>query len=390
VTRPIYAGDLYSKEALRDPYPEYKIIRDLGAAAWMPERSMWVISRYDDVRSALRADQILVSGRGVAANDLVNNTPPPITLSSDGDVHARRRLALIQPLLPPRLKDLRARLEEEADRLVQRLATGEAIEVMSAFASHLPLTVVAELVGLDEGGRRQMLRWAAATFDVLGVMNERGMAALPHVMELQAYIAGLSRESVIPGGWAALLFDAIDRGDLSREEASAMVIDYVGPALDTTILATGHMVWLLSTTPGAYEALRAEPDLVPSVVNEAVRLASPIRGFTRYAMEDYPVGDIVIPKESRVLILYASANHDERHYPSPHVFDVRRNPRDHVAWGHGAHTCAGMHLARLEMEVLLSALLRHVERVEVGTPKPAENNVLQGFEALPARFYRAA
>jgi cytochrome P450 len=89
-----------------------------------------------------------------------------------------------------------------------------------------------------------------------------------------------------------------------------------------------------------------------------------------------------------VLILYASANHDERHYHRPESFVADRNPRDHVGWGHGPHTCVGMHLARLEMEVLLGALIGQVERIEVGTPIRLRNNVLQGFTALPTRFQK--
>jgi cytochrome P450 len=102
------------------------------------------------------------------------------------------------------------------------------------------------------------------------------------------------------------------------------------------------------------------------------------------------VSGACLPQGARVLISYASANRDERHYPVPDAFDVRRNPRDHVGWGHGAHTCVGMHLARLEMEVLLSALVRHVARIEVGFPERLHNNCLQGYSALPATFFKAA
>jgi cytochrome P450 len=257
---------------------------------------------------------------------------------------------------------------------------------MATFAAHLPVTVVAELVGLNEAGRKRMLRWAAATFDILGAMNLRTLTALPEAMSIGPYLRSLGHDSVTPGGWADRLFDAADRGELSPREARAMVLDYVGPALDTTILATGHMLWRLATTPGAYDAVRADPALIPGVVNESVRLASPIRGFTRHAAADYPLDGVTIRQGDRVLVLFASANHDERHYPDPERFDVRRNPRDHVGWGHGPHTCVGMHLARLEMEVLLAALIQRVERIEVGRPAIAWNNVLQGFARLPARF----
>jgi cytochrome P450 len=257
---------------------------------------------------------------------------------------------------------------------------------MPGFASHLPLTIVAELVGLNDDGRRSMLRWAAATFNNLGVMNELGRNAVPAVMELGAYVISLSRETVTPGGWAANLFDAADRGELSAAEATAMVIDYVAPALDTTILATGEMLWRLATTPGAYPAVREDPGLIAGVVNEAVRLASPIKSFTRFASAPYDAGGTVIPQGARVAVLFASANRDPRRYDEPDTFRVARNPRDHVGWGHGAHTCVGMHLARLEMEVLLAALARTVARIEVGAPQRIRNNTLQGFESLPARF----
>lgn len=387
LTAPVYRGDLYGRAALKDSYPAYRQIRDLGQAVWLPRREMWAIGRFDDVRAALRADAALVSGRGVAANDIVNRAGNPITLTSDGDVHARRRRLLMQPLTPALLKDLKPRLEVEADHLVAELATGEVFEAMTRFAAYLPVRVVAELVGLNDAGRQSMLRWAAATFDILGVMNTRGIAAMPRVIELGRYIQKLSRENVEPEGWAARLFDAAERGDLSSEEARAMVIDYVGPALDTTILATGHMIWRLATTPGAYDTVREEPELIAGVVNESVRMASPIRAFTRYAATDYELESVTIPQGSRVLVLFASANHDERHYPEPEKFDVRRNPHDHVGWGHGPHTCVGMHLARLEMEVLLKSLVAGVERIQIGELTFAFNNVLQGFKTLPARFH---
>ncbi len=385
--KPTFRGDLYGRATLKNPAPSYRKLRDIGPAAWLSARKLWAIGRFDDVRAALRADSVLISGRGVAANDTINRANNPITLTSDGDVHQRRRRILMQPVAPGPLKDLATRLEAEADKLVGELTNGETFDAMARLASHLPVNVVADLVGLDDKGRKNMLRWAAATFNILGVMNTRGLLAMPKLLELGRYIQGLSRETVVPGSWAAGLFDAADRGELSHEEARAMVIDYVGPALDTTILATGHMIWRLGNTSGAYEMLRENPSLVPSVVNESVRLASPIRSFTRYAAADYDMGEVVIPQGSRVLILYAAANWDERHYPDPERFDVERNPRDHVGWGHGAHTCVGMHLARLEMEILLRSLVTSVKRIETDRPTLAWNNILQGFETLPARFF---
>ncbi|MEM8920285.1 MAG: cytochrome P450, partial [Pseudomonadota bacterium] len=163
--------------------------------------------------------------------------------------------------------------------------------------------------------------------------------------------------------------------------------DYVAPSLDTTILASAQLLWSLASTPGAYDALRDTPDLSGSAVNEAVRLASPIRGFSRYAQTDYDTEDGSVPAGSRVLVLYASANWDERHFVEPDTFQVDRNPRDHVGWGHGVHTCAGMHLARAEMLALLKAMTRHVDRLDVSNAEPIMNNVLQGFASFDATFH---
>jgi cytochrome P450 len=191
---------------------------------------------------------------------------------------------------------------------------------------------------------------------------------------------------VAPGKWAGLLFDAAASGVLSPAEANAMIIDYVAPSLDTTILAAGHMLWRLATTPGAFAEIKQDPGLIPGVVNEVVRLASPIRHFTRLADADYSVGDQVVAKGQRLLVIYASANGDERHYERPDEFDVRRNPRDHVGWGHGVHSCAGMHLARMELEALLKALVEEVDGIECHKPAPLFNNILQGFRSLPVRL----
>lgn len=285
------------------------------------------------------------------------------------------------------LKDLQGRIETTADELVTRLRGADGFDAVKDFAVHLPVSIVGELVGLKPEGRKNLLLWAAATFDALGPMNFRFMRALPKLMDLQRYASKLDRQSVVPGGWADNVFEAAERRQISTGEAKAMIIDYVAPSLDTTILATGHMIWLLGQHPEVLEQLKQDPSLITNCVHEAVRLASPIRGFTRFAAADFEIGGVTIPKEARVLVLYASANRDERKYADPDRFDLLRGARDHMAWGHGPHACAGLHLARLEMESLLRAIVERVSVIKVGEPTPILNNVLQGFKTLPAHFH---
>ncbi len=385
--RPRYAGYLHGRDALIDSSRYFRAIRDAGPAVWLSRYRMWAVGRYEDAKAVLRAADQLVSGKGIAANKLVNSMENEITLTADGADHVRRRLVLIKPLGPGALAPLRQRMQQEAEALVLRLKGGDTFDAMAEFAAYLPVSIVAELVGLRPEGRESMLRWAAATFDAIGPMNWRMVRALPALLDLARYSARLDRSAVMPGSWADRLFAAADEGRLSRREAKAMIIDYVAPSLDTTILAIGQMVRHLALYPHVLQAVRQDEGVAGDVVHESVRLSSPIRGFTRFAVQDFPVDDVMVPAGDRVLVLYASANRDERKYDDPDRFDISRNARDHLGWGHGAHACAGMHLARLEMECLLVALARHLTRIEVDAPEPFFNNVLQGFKSLPARFH---
>jgi len=231
-----------------------------------------------------------------------------------------------------------------------------------------------------------MLEWAGAAFNALGPMNERAEAAIPKLMEAAGYVAGLDRADLPPDGWAAGIYQAADEGRIEPDEATKLVFDYVSPSLDTTILATGHMLHQLGRHPAQFEKLRKDRSLVPNAVAEALRIGSPVRAFTRFAHADYRAGDVFVPAGDRVAIFYAAANHDERRYPDPEAFDIERDAQDHVALGFGVHHCAGAHLARLEMECLLDALARKVTTIDVGDPTPFPSNMLSGFASFRASF----
>ena len=379
--------DLFSDETLKNTQARYKTLRDLSPLVYLPENSLYAATRFEAVRDALRADDLLINGRGVAANDLINGTSSEATITSDGPLHLRRRAKLMKPLTRGALNEIKQRIEETADRLVLDLLTRDGFCGVRDFSAHLPLTVVAELVGLESSARENMLEWAAATFDALGPLNERANQAFPRAFELIRYVHELTPERTRERGWARYILKMTEEGELTPGEGAMMVVDYVAPSLDTTILASAHMLWRLGVTKGALEAVRGNPDLIASAVLESVRLASPIRAFTRYVDSDYEYEGRKVPAGQRIAVLYASANWDERHFSHADEFHVDRNPHDQLGWGHGAHICAGMHLARMEMEALLKALLSHVKWIEVAEPVPILNNVLQGFAELPARLH---
>ena len=159
-----------------------------------------------------------------------------------------------------------------------------------------------------------------------------------------------------------------------------MMNDYMGPSLDTTIFATANMIWLFARHPDQWTLLREQPDLTLNAINEVLRIETVIQGFSRVLTEDHTVDGTTMPAGSRVLVLYGSANRDERQFADPARFDITRtNASEHLALGFGAHSCPGGNLARLELRALLTALLPRVERFELVEAVPKLNNVLHGL-----------
>ena len=386
MAHPALPMDLFTDDAIENPHSLYRAIRDLAPTVWLPEHGVFVLGRYEDVRAALRDNKTLISGRGVALNDVVNQLPSRTTLVSDSKLHRQRRGVLIKPMMPSALVPIRPRLDALADELVRELSTRVSFDGIFDFAQHLPVSVVSHLVGLPESGRERMLEWAAATFNALGPLNARGNAAFALLAEMARYASELKSDTLAPDGWAARVFAATREGRLAPEDVPGLLIDYIGPSLDTTILGSGWLLYLLGAHPDQYARVRAHPELIPAAVHEVLRFESPVRAFTRWAAAPYESGEASIPAGERVLVLYGSANRDERHYDDPDRFDVTRDPRDHLAYGNGAHRCAGAHLAQLEIEALLRALVARVRRIEVGEPQVLMSNMLRGLRSFAASF----
>ena len=388
-----FAGDMFADDVLADTNPTFKTLRDLGDVVWLERHELYAVARYDDLVRALRADDILISGQGVSVNHSLNGEGAPTgtsTLNSDGEVHRKLKSLEMRPLRPGQMAQLRERVFALADQKVADLATGTSFEAMSALASFLPTTIVADLVGIKGLRPERMLEWSSAIFDAFGPADHfRTGAALPTIGQFVQFGMGLTRQDLVPGSWADLILEAAEEGELPMAAARDLVFDYVLPSLDTTIYATGEMLYQLASSPDAFEQLRKRPELIAGIINEAVRLSSPLRGFTRFAKDEFRFSDTTLPAGSRVWLLNASGNRDERHYVEPDLFDVERNPRDHLGWGHGVHLCTGMHLARLEMEAILTALIGRVGKMEVGDPVRIINNAAQGYASLPITMHPA-
>ncbi len=385
---PSYEADIYGDAAILEPYPHYAAMRDLGPLIYLPRYDVYAIPRYAEVKKALLGHTQFLSGHGVAGFTWPEMFQVKNVLASDEPDHSRLRQVMGAPLAPPALKPLTEQIESAADALIVRLIDKGGFDGIADFASFLPVSIVSSLVGLPEQGRDQMLEWAAASFDMLGVGNDRAKQAFEVVGGMIEYVmTRCNPETVKPGGWAAQIWEAVQAGKLTPMEAGILHIDILAPALDTTIFATGHLLHQLASNPDQWAKLKTDPSLIPAAIDEAVRLESPIRAFGRVIEVEQDVGGMTLPAGARVLMMYASANRDERKWAAPDTYDIERPGLvGHLGFGHGHHVCVGMHLARLEMRALLKAMVARVDRIETGAPVFSLNNVLRGFSSLPARF----
>ncbi|HJS09759.1 cytochrome P450 [Sphingopyxis sp.] len=395
---PLYDVDLFTKENLDNPFPHYDAIRELGPVVRLraPNPDVLVLSRFRDVTRALQSPAALISGKGTGFNAFINQeVAEPGVLASDGARHRKMRMPLMKYLAPPVLASIRPDLDAKADVKLAALADGSTREAISEIASLLPVDVISELVGLPEGDRKKMLKWASSSFNVLGPIDRDG-EPIPELIddlatagEVIRYLKTFDPASLRPGSWAAELFEQVQTGGMTVGDARVSLRAFVLPSLDTTINAAGNLLYLLGTNPDQYQRLRAEPELIPSAVLEAMRHTTIVRWFSRVAVEDYRADDVFIPAGERVMLLFGAANRDPSKYQDPERFDVARNPADQLGWSAGPHICAGKHLAKMEMEALLKALVKHAAAIEVDAPTPLSNRGVIGIRSMPIRLLPA-
>lgn len=384
---PSYDVDLYDDDVIANQQAHFRKMRELGPVIWLPHHGNYAVTRYAELSDALRNWEVFSSASGVAGDEFGCQFSRGGTLTSDPPLHDKLRKVSGAPLRPARLDAYRGDIQAEAAELIDRLIQRGDFDGILDFARHLPLTMVTEFVGLPEEGRENMLSWAAAGFDVLGCQNARGQKGLETVKGMRDWIIKNVRpETMKPGSWSAELAELAANGDIPQEYVPLIMRDYLGPSLDTTISATGQLIYQLGRNRDQWNLLRENPSLIPTAVSEAVRLASPVRSFTRTTTQDIELCGVSIPKGARVMMLYASANRDERQFENPDAFDVTRTNTGHLGFGQGIHICAGQHLAQLEMQSLLKAMISRVETISVGEPTLALNNTIFGFATLPVRF----
>ena len=373
--------DLWSDAVLADPYPVYARLRALGPVVRLERHGLYALTRFDAVRSALTDWEVFSSASGTCVEPAANEQQGDSILSTDPPAHTGYRRTMTSQLSVRALAEDSAHIEQKARTLVAGIAERATIDVVADLARPYALSVLCDVVGLGDDGRERLPAWSERAFNVFGPAGERFTAGLSAAQELATHAAAAAEPGRIrPGTRGA---EMVERGE------GPGILNYTWPGLATTIDAISSAVYLFARHPEQWDAVRRDTSLIPGAFHEVLRLHAPIHHFTRRTTAPVRFDGVEIPRGSRVLVMYGSANRDERHYPRPDDFDVTRHPTDQLAFGRGVHRCVGMNLATLEAHTLLAALTEHVEEwAPVGEPEWTRNSTLHGLHSATVSVSR--
>jgi len=396
------------QELQNDPYPYYEQIRAKGPLYSGPISK--VTTDHALCTSVLRSDAF---GVGVdrdrlprvartalrVATDAKTVSPidPPSLLAIDPPDHTRLRRLVTRVFTARAIEGLRERTEQIANELLDDLAAdasrdtaGEPVDLVERYASLLPVTVIAEILGVPQDMHAQFLRWgegASVTLD-LGISHRAFVDAERDVLALDTWMRQhFTRLRAAPGNdLLSNLVRASDEGELlDEDELSATAMLLLGAGFETTVNLLGNGVQQLLAHPDQLALLREDPSLWPNAVEEVLRYDSPVQRTARFARKDTEVGGVRIPVGGVVVTLLGAANRDPAVFTDPQRFDITRdNARDHLSFSSGVHYCLGAALARMEGEIGLRRLFeRFPDLALAGPPHRRTTRVLRGYDAMP-------
>jgi len=387
---PVSSIDPFSLAFLGDPHPGHAALREAGPVVWLEAYAAYAAARYAEVREILADPASFCSSRGVGLSDSAREKPwrpPSLVLERDPPEHDRARAVLNRALSATVMRSLKGRFAEAAERLAGELARMGRFDAIADCAEVYPMMVMPDAVGLSIEGREHLLPYAATVFNMFGPDNELRRAAVAQMAPHVAWIsAQCRRESLSGDGIGAMIHEAADSGEVTRQEAELLVRSLLSAGFDTTVHGLGAAMRSLATNPYQFVALRADPTKARAAFEEAVRLESPVQTFFRTTTRNVSLSGVAIPEGEKVLMLLGAANRDPRKWPEPDRYDIDRATFGHVGFGSGVHMCVGQLLARLEGEALLAAVARAFSSLEPdGEPTRLFNNTLRGWTRMPVR-----
>jgi cytochrome P450 len=396
--RHVSFGDLLRPEVLADPYPLFRRLRQEDPVHEDPQGRGWIISRYDDVEKVLAdrrfsAQRTLLASEGPGASSAVQAALARQMLFLDPPDHTRLRSLFTKAFTPQRMEALKPQVTTLVTEYLNRAedAGGGAIDFIQDFAIPLPVTVIAQMLGVPTADRDRLRDWSVAFGKLINgrILSPQELAdAQRGVLEFVNYFRELiaERRQHPADDMLSGLIQVEERGDrLNTEELIVNLILLLAAGHGTTTHLLGNGLLALSRHPGQWQRLVAAPMVAPTAVNELLRYDGPVQSTGRQALEDVPLGNKIIKQGQRVTVFLGSANHDEAHFAEPDVLNLQRSDARPLSFGHGIHTCLGAALARMETQVAFSELARRFPKLEVDTAAPEHNPSIsfRGLMLLP-------
>ena len=388
--------DPSSAQFVADPYEAYAVLRRDAPVFFHEPTGQWVISRYADVNALLRDRRLGRSYLHLASHEEFGRPPEPEFLAPFWNLirtgmldveppdHTRLRRLVSKAFTPRMAEGLRARIRAIAEQLACDLAAKGGGDLLAEIAEPLPVTVIAEMLGIPEGDQRLLRPWSA---DICGMYEldppaETQRTAVRAAVEFSDYLRDLARaRRTAPG---EDLISALGRVEgLSEDELIGTCVLLLNAGHEATVNATGNAWWALFRTPDELDRLRADHGLITTAVEELLRYDTPAPMFERWVLEDVEVAGVTIPRGSEVALQFASANRDPEVFAEPEMLDLARTPNPHIGFGAGIHFCLGAPLARIELAESLGAILRGAPGLRlVAEPAWKPGFVLRGLESL--------
>src|SRR3954463_6980105 len=380
--------DPFSIEFFDNMHTIHQVLREAGPVVWLPKGGLYGVGRYAEVHGVLHDPLTFCSGRGVGLSDFAKEKPwrpQSIILEADPPAHTRTRAVLNQVLSATAMKPLRAHFTALAEAKVDELLSRGSFDAITDLAEAYPLSVFPDALGLKQEGREHLLPYASLVFNAFGPPNQLRQEAIERSAPHQAYVAEqCQRDNLAPGGFGACIHARADAGEITHEEAPLLVRSLLSAGLDTTVYGIGAAVYCLARFPEQFAKLRSDPTLARNAFEEAVRFESPVQTFFRTTTREVELGGHRIGEGEKILMFLAAANRDPRRWQNADSYDITRRTSGHVGYGSGIHMCVGQLVARLEGEVMMSALARKVGSIEITGPlKRLYNNTLRGLTSLP-------
>ena len=375
-----------------NPFPWYAHMRATDPVAYDPRRDVYSAFRYADVQRALSEYATFSSGFG-GPGDGADDPFGASLIASDPPRHRQLRNLVTQAFTPRAVARLEPRITQIVAELLDHVFPTGAMDIVDDLAYPLPVIVIAEMLGIPPEDREQFKQWSDAVVSGAAAAQDGGgfTPGEAHLQMAMYFMRELEqrrrepRDDLITG----LLAAEVDGQKLSEIELLGFCMLLLVAGNETTTNLISNAILCFDEHPEVYERLRAEPELIPSAIEEALRYRSPVQSMFRTAAVDTVLGERAIPAGATVLAYIGSANRDEAQFPDADRFDITRTPNRHVAFGHGIHFCLGAPLARLEARVALGALLsrlRDIRRVPDVPLRPLRSFIVFGVRNLPVTF----